>query len=337
MKRQVQRAANFLLFALLLSQSVIALADEVQLQQSLAEIFKTAPLPFTAVSTDSAARTGSNMSAHPQAYLYGGKDNVTWLGNVGDAELLLFGQQKKLRLVTMRNAAVTDRGVSDLAASGALQHVEISTNQTLTNAALEGWENCRELTVLQIGPVQWSDKACKLLAAAPKLERLTIYGGTISGGGVAELTASKSLWLLKLSGVDVQDAKLDRLTSTRLSYVEVSGCQLRPGDVAALAKFTSILSLNVSNTNFNDQDLLQLQGLEQLEHLSLAGTNVTFAGLQALKKLPKLQSLSFDGPPKTDWQIAEAEQQRLANAYGWTFGGACSCGCLDICPQPKTR
>ncbi len=319
--------------ALWLMKTALACAAEAPAPPSLDEIFRTAPQPISFLAANSAVKSGaSNMVARPEVYLSAGNHGFTWLGLAGDEQLQLFGRQKSLRHVVVNNCPVTDDGVRDLAAGRTLNKVEVLSRVKLTDAALAGWDQCGELTELKIGPVEWTAEACKVLAALPKLQRLTIVHGKISAGGLAELGASKSLGLLALQGVDIGDAGLDRLASTNLSFLEVSACKLRPADVAAIAKLTSLSSLNVCQTNFGDADLTQLIGLEKLAGLSISTTPVTAGGLLALKKMPALRYITYDS-----LRITDAEARRLADAYGWTFGGACSCGCLDIEPQQSAK
>jgi Leucine-rich repeat (LRR) protein len=275
------------------------------------------------------------MNPHPELYLQGIGRSVAWQGSTTDEELRLLGQQKSISDVTVLNSTFTDRGVSALAASNSLVKVDLLAAQPLTDAALEGWNQCGELTELSIGPICWTEKSLALLAKLPKLRQLTLRGGTITGGGLQELSRHKSLTRLVIQGVNLEDAGFSDFTSSSLYYLELSGCTLSKSDIEGVAKLTSLAGLNLSGTNLDDEQLRGLLTLVKLESFSFDNTAVTFEGATVLKALKKLNWVSYDGPPGIDWTTVDAQKQRLANTLGWTFQGACSCGCLDISPQPQ--
>jgi hypothetical protein len=299
---------------------------------SLAEVIKTVSSPIVRIDADSAARTGSNMIPHPEAFLFGGGKSGTWLGLVGDAELRQFGRLPKLHDVTIRECPITDAGVCDLA-TPQLTKVSLQSTKPLTDAALRGWDKASELTELTIGPVEWNAAAFQTLAKLPKLQRLTITGGKLTGGGVALLSQSKSLTYLAIHGVDLGDAGLDQLALESLSSLDLTGCTLSPADWVNIAKLKSLAGLTLSSTNLADEGLGKLLALENLESFRFDGTGVTFAGAMQLRPLRKLKWICYDGPPQIQPQDIQPQQQRLANALGWTFEGACSCGCLDVGPR----
>ena len=318
-----------MLLAPLLCSRVVA-ADPL-----LADLFRKEPGVYTRIHANGTAQTGSNMSPHPEMYLQGGPRGVAWQGSTGDAELQLVGQQKSITDVTVINSTISERGVSGLAASGTIVRADIKAKQPLGDEALAGWDNCRELTELTIGPVRWSEKSFALLAALPKLRKLTIVGGTITGRGIARLSNHKILTHLALQGVDLKDSGFAEYHSPALYMLDVNGCKLSPADVENLAKLTSLAGLDIGATNLEDADMPKLLTLEKLASLTLAGTVVSFEGALQLKGLKKLNWVRYDGPPNVTWPEAGVQLQRLADTLGWTFEGACSCGCCDISPTPK--
>jgi hypothetical protein len=66
--------------------------------------------------------------------------------------------------------------------------------------------------------------------------------------------------------------------------------------------------VNLSSTHIGDNDLVELDGMSDVDVLDLSGTNVTDAGLGHLKRLSRLQILILDGTHVTAAGIADLRQ-----------------------------
>lgn len=290
-----------------------------------------------AVQLDASMTTSSarNMSPHPEIYLRAPKKSIAWDGQIGDPELEQITQLSKLRELSLRGSPVTSRGVQQLAKNRALDKVLIDAAQPLTDDAVKGWDQLAELTELQIGPVDWSDQAFKTLAKLPKLRQLTITGGKLSPQAFAGLLKSKSLSTLSLQKFDLRGVSFEQLGELKLGSLGIASCTVGDAEIQAIGKLTTLHYLDANQATIRDADLRHWLKLTSLGSICLNGSYVTPEGIRTLRSLPKLKWFDYEGPVGGVTADTLAVLQLLANEHDWTFQGACSCGCLDINPQPK--
>lgn len=81
----------------------------------------------------------------------------------------------------------------------------------------------------------------------------------------------------------------------RVVSVNLHNTQFADEDLAELAPLASLRELDLTNTAVTDAGLPHLLGLPSLTSLSLADTRVTDAGLKVLERMPRLQRLNVEG------------------------------------------
>ena len=86
----------------------------------------------------------------------------------------------------------------------------------------------------------------------------------------------------------------------------------------------TVLEGNVHEAN---GDISLLGGMRSLTYLNIKHTRVSLTGLTQLGELTRLYV------DHRHSRVSDVDAQRLADRFGWTSHGACSCGCLDIEPR----
>jgi beta-lactamase regulating signal transducer with metallopeptidase domain/peroxiredoxin len=171
------------------------------------------------------------------------------------------------------------------------------------------------LVVLEMRPVQVTDKGMKFVESLQSLKSLTTYSpvfgnetlksiskleslellstgnGKWDDKGLAYLSNLKSIEQLYLPCFDEPGPGFDSLTSVpTLKYI--NGGLFKDSHLEYLKGATQLKSLSLAgNENINNDSLVHLSHLVELENLNLRGTNVTDEGLVHLKPLRSLKDL----------------------------------------------
>ena len=136
------------------------------------------------------------------------------------------------------------------------------------------------------GTELFSDHELVLVESLGHLERLMLYGSSVTDAGLAHVRDLRNLEYLWLNGTRAGDAGL-----------------------AYLKRLTRLKVLSLDKTWVTDAGLANLRGLIDLESLGLADTTVTDAGLDILEVMPKLRGLSLGGTRLHD--VSMAHMRRL--------------------------
>ena len=175
------------------------------------------------------------------------------------------------------------------------------------------------VTVVMAYQPSFTDADVKTLAAFPKVRKIQITSGKLTGAnfkdlaglndlteaiisqnpineaGLKEVATLKHLRVLQMNGAKVPDtafrdlAPLDKLE-------ELHACGMQVGDTAAVIiadKLKQLKKLYLNNTQVGDTGVSELVKMPKLMLLSLYGTNVQDAGLAALPKLKTLEVLEL--------------------------------------------
>jgi hypothetical protein len=80
-----------------------------------------------------------------------------------------------------------------------------------------------------------------------------------------------------------------------VTALDVSGCSLRSGGIAAIADYRSLVELALRDTTVDDSDVKYLLAARSLKWLSCNGTRLTFAGVRKLAAHPSVEELAICG------------------------------------------
>lgn len=148
---------------------------------------------------------------------------------------------------------------------------------------------------------QSDDDSLAQVGKLRSLEKLAIWGGTITDAGIHHLTSLHQLRELRLPGgfdSRLTDESLRALgTMSRLEVINIQGHVFTNDGLSHLRNLQHLRELRISsfpNSQFRDSGLRHLESLTNLESLDLSiGNQVTEDGKQRLRKaLPSLKYIS---------------------------------------------
>ena len=120
-------------------------------------------------------------------------------------------------------------------------------------------------------------------------------------GGKVSLNKSGEVIQVILSGQKITDAGLEHLKSlTSLMILDLKDTQVTDAGLKHLNGLTSLTVLFLDNTQITDAGLVHLKGLTSLNALFLDNTQVTDAGLEHLQGLTSLNTLFLRDTKITD-------------------------------------
>ena len=116
-------------------------------------------------------------------------------------------------------------------------------------------------------------------------------------GGVAVSVLAQGKGYLSLNFMNADTSKLPSLLEDVLALrlqtlvLKFMDCRLSRGDWAKLSSMTSLIRLNLENSNIADQDLQSISVLPKLQYLNLVGTTVTLSGVEKLALVKSLNKI----------------------------------------------
>lgn len=131
---------------------------------------------------------------------------------------------------------------------------------------------------------------------------------------------------VSLRGLEINAARLEALRRFKLlESLDLSQSTFEDGDLVQVLPMISLREIDFSGTGVTDLGVSLLERLAGLQTLVLDGTQVTDAGLKTLDQLPKLQVVSLRGTAVTLDGIARSrypDRYHLDNAVAAVPGGA---------------
>jgi hypothetical protein len=189
---------------------------------------------------------------------------------------------------------VTAAGIADLAKAKKLHVVELQ-GAVVTDEAVKALAAATGLTELKLADGDLTDDGVKALAALTKLQALTLTKTPkVRGTTVPALVAAKDLGSLSVSDCALGDLagwsalkKLPKLTNLSLSRAEVTDAGLKE-----LAQLTQVTVLTLDGALITDAGLSELARMKALERLSVLDTKITEKAVPVLSELKKLTYLN---------------------------------------------
>lgn len=270
---------------------------------------------------------------------------------LSDEDLETVGQMTELQALSIDakmddvKTIFTSNGLRRLTELGKLEDLTIVSSWPLTRDSLAAFSKMRSLRHVELRGIDFDAAALQWVRAAPRLEELTLTGGTVNGDALADLATARQLQSLTLGyqqphGRDesvtiippTRPFTLDNIKRLTLvsSGLTVEQCQ-------CLGNFRSLESVILTGP-VTDAHLRCLASLQRLAQLTVklstkqVGANtetdgkITQRGIQALRVVETPIYLSLPTSPFTPLAQAVADQ------FGWRFYG-CSSGCCDTVPM----
>jgi len=182
-----------------------------------------------------------------------------------------------------------------------------------------------DVQVLNLGGSEAADDGLQHVGRLTGLKLLNLDRTRITDAGMRHLTPLRRLQQLDLAadysdahrrGIGDQALRILALAKwTELESVRLTQAQVTDDGIAALALVRSLKSVDIAGTRVTDAGLLALKDLPHLEALSLGGSSegidITDAGLKHVGEMSHLKDLNLSGCKATDKGLAQVA--RLLN------------------------
>ncbi|NOZ38947.1 MAG: hypothetical protein GXP24_01815 [Planctomycetes bacterium] len=155
---------------------------------------------------------------------------------------------------------VTDKALAQLKSLPGLEVLELSHNETVTDAQLA------------------------YLSPLKDLKTIYLFRTQIRGPGLIHLVGLRHLKAIQLGGTKLNDAGLEHLAKIKgLKYLGLNDTEITDLGVAHLAELRNLERIDLNNTDITDKSMASLGKLEKLKELGLTGTKITAEGARQIK------------------------------------------------------
>jgi Leucine-rich repeat (LRR) protein len=145
------------------------------------------------------------------------------------------------------------------------------------------------------------------------LSSLRIDKNDVDDSALKHLQHLSHLVSLNLKRTHVKGSGLSYLSTLPLTYLDLSSSSLDPASVAPLKALSSLATLVLTSTEFNDHCVDYIVPMNNLRVLDLSHTRVSDAGVSRISKLENLRDLSLTGCAIDDSVIKLLAQMRNLN------------------------
>lgn len=205
-----------------------------------------------------------------------------------EADIKAIGELQLLTVLELNSTEFNDRDM--LAIESLINLKSLKLGETnITPASLRLLERFTQLESLTIPFVPDTAALIELLKVCPGLTSIQF-----------EARGIEAIEIMNWDGCNLQDNEVtvDQLGELRklqiarsCEFSNIAGRKLNDEHCAALASFSEVSSVDVSNSQVTDAGIVHLAKLSTLTSLNIAHTNVTGAGLKSLQSHTKLRSL----------------------------------------------
>jgi internalin A len=199
-----------------------------------------------------------------------------------DSDMPLLAQMKELKRLDLSLTRISDRGLRALKASPAIEELDLSFAEQITDegaATVKGWKRLRRLNLRD---TKITNATLEFLSGVPSLEWLDIGWAQVTDTGLGHLATLTNLRHLAMGGNKLTDTSLQFLRQTpQIEYLDLGGTQRTD---------SGLWSLQLS-----DDGTQSIAAVTELRELRLAGTAVTGGGLRLLAPLARLERLDLQG------------------------------------------
>ncbi|HKB03612.1 MAG TPA: hypothetical protein VKD90_15420 [Gemmataceae bacterium] len=227
---------------------------------------------------------------------------------------------KPVIALSLAGSAVTDAELAHLRDSKALQALDLTGCEKVTDAGLPYLAGLTELQELRLASTGVKGDGLSHLKGLTKLVRLELPAVPFTVRQIARLGEIKSLEFLRLSPIADAEGYLRFLAGfPRLKAIDLRGVRMTDRRMAYIGKMSSLERLDIESDAVGDRGLAQLKGLTQLAELRLRSNLATDSGLEHVGKVAGLKVLDLSGARFSDAGfrnlrgLTELERVRIAD------------------------
>lgn len=222
---------------------------------------------------------------------------------VQDDDLRALREQDRLQELDLEETRITDKGLEHLADLKSLEVLDLEETR-VTDAGLRHLEGLTNLRVLDLDDTRVSESAARALRE--KLKDLRIVGSIRRSGSPDRPSEAddhydqeQAIEMIRRVGgrYRVDENRSDR----PIISIDLEESQVQDDDLRYLGGLTHLRRLDLEETRITDEGLKHLRGLTSLEYLDLEETKITDEGLRHLEGLKNLRMLDLD-----DTQVSSA-------------------------------
>lgn len=141
-----------------------------------------------------------------------------------------------------RRPATFDAAFVDWKVLGSLAHLESLYIDGITNRAVEGIAECKQLQKLQLGGEGFSDDGLNRICGLSELVELNLEYTEVTGLGFVSPEGFPNLKVVRLKESNVNDAGLERISELpALEWLDIESTNVTPEGLVALVKCKSTL------------------------------------------------------------------------------------------------
>ncbi len=228
--------------------------------------------------------------------------NLRNTANLTDAALEHLKKFPALTHLHLADNRFSAEGIAQLGEFDALQLLDLRGCGNVGDAELGHFRRLAKLRMLKIGGSGVTDAGMSVVAQMTSLTGLAVDNASISNAGLAEIRdlAIEDLSLFRCPGISDEGlahlagfANLRRLTLRDILSINGRG-------LVHIRDKRKLTSLNLSETDVNDDAMVHLGGLSELTRLELRQTWITDASLEIIGGLSKLTYLDLQDAGITD-------------------------------------
>lgn len=210
----------------------------------------------------------------------------------GDA-LPFINQLAKLEELYLPDNTVDDEKLLSLGEAKSLVKLDLSHNPISSKSVLELVKHLPQLTVLDVGEIEFSLEDTESLMGGTSLEYLAMNYSMINDAFVLKIATATELTDLLLNDSAITDKAVDALLSMkRLDFLDLSNTEISDDAIKSLAKISTLTYLRLNDTDVSDLSANDWAAFSALKDLELDNTLISNKTLRQLAKL-SLNSLSI--------------------------------------------
>lgn len=241
------------------------------------------------------------------------------LSGANDASVANISKFAKLEDLNLDGCSISDAALSSIASSLTIKRLRLAKTN-ISDAGLAQIKNLTQLELLDISDCdQVTSAGLVHLQGLTKLRNLSLGGPGITDAGMPSLRNLTNMVSISFKECSITDASFEALAGmTKLKEFdiyktpagnnalrilsqgrEMTKLKLRgsgvtnQGLIDHIAKFESVTSIDLGETETDDKALVAISKMKKLEDLNLLRTKVTNAGVASLASL-KLKRLNLD-------------------------------------------
>jgi len=209
-------------------------------------------------------------------------------------------------MVRINDAPRDIRNAGDLPAGPfRLTYVLLASNLKVTDAGLEAFEGCTDLTDLNLIQTTVTDAGLAVFKDCKNLQTLSLSSTRVEDAGMAHFSGCKNLLRLELGTTKVGDAGMENFKDCKhLRDLQLSGTRVSDEGLANFKDCKELVNLGLSGPGISDVGVGNFVGCKELKNLSLQSVHVSDAGLASFKGSKRLIELKLNYTDITDSGLA---------------------------------